>query len=212
MAGLVFCKSSLFLPVCPHARPVGAVCSLVRLFLRSAWASAVAFSWFSLAVPSGCRLGVSRLPALTGRGRFRFTCSSFRFRLPRSGVTRTAFWSPGVVACACAGLRLILEPPFGSFAAVRSGFFTRSQGSVANLCPAIPFGAFARCGASLLRSLPLSPAPAPPCGSAPALRFHRLLRVRPARFSENLYRPLPLIASLLPRLLFALCPFLLSLY
>ena len=111
MAGLVFCKSSLFLPVCPHARPVGAVCSLVRLFLRSAWASAVAFLWFSLAVPSGCRLGVSRLPALTGRGRFRFTCSSFRFRLPRSGVTRTAFWSLGVVACACAGLRLILEPP-----------------------------------------------------------------------------------------------------
>jgi len=96
MAGLVSCKSSLlFLPVCPHARPAGAVCSLVRLFLRSAWASAVAFLWFSLAVPSGCRFGVSRLPALTGRGKLRFTRSSFRFRLPRSGVTRAASGLPG---------------------------------------------------------------------------------------------------------------------
>lgn len=47
------------------------------------------------------------------------------------------------------------------FAAVRSGLFTRSRGSVANLCPAIPFGTFARFGASLVfkRTSVTSPLP-----------------------------------------------------
>ncbi len=161
MAGLVFCKSSLFLPVCPHARPVGAVCSLVRLFLRSAWASAVAFLWFSLAVPSGCRLGVSRLPALTGRGRFRFTHSSFRFGFLAPVLLGPLLVSRGRRLRVCGAAADIGATLLVLFAAVRSGFFTRSRGSVANLCPAIPFGTFARFGASLVfkRTSVTSPLP-----------------------------------------------------
>jgi len=106
------------------------VCSLVRL-------CSFALPGLPLSLSCGsrspflpvARFGVSRLPALTGRGK----PPLYSLQLPLSASSLRCysgrFWSPGVVACGvCGAAADTLEPPFGSLCGGSgSGFFTRSR-------------------------------------------------------------------------------------